>query len=613
LWQEWYAKLDGGKWGWLAEAQGRYYLTFEEPLPPETPAFEAIAPGMRLAFPVRGTARTFTVSEHAGAAYVAASGELPYRLVPDGSFRFVDLDDGAGTFGTLDYGDTGDAPALYIGHQVTLAELGISGGEDAPSREPSITSKRLACPSCNAPIELRVPGETQRVVCSYCNELIAVGDAVQVLGKLKVKATPSIPLGSNGTFADGELTVIGYVQRSAHVDDVWYPFEEYLMYAPGVGFRWLVCSDGHWSYVQPVAVGAIEQVPVRYDGVKFLAFARAPLRVDVVLGEFYWQVAEGEQVESEDFVAPPAMLSLERSAAEETWSLSTYMTEREVQRALGDKDLVLPPRIGKGPNQVNPGQRAARNLTFGMLLMMLMGLVASFVAPNRLAYEHSVPVVGGGSGSAPPAVPVGSDAGSDAGSAAGSAAGSDAGSAAPPEGQNVFFSDPFELDGSKNVELDFSTQLDNDWMYVAADLVHDKTGGVVNLEANLEHWSGVEDGESWSEGSQQTTEVVGPQPEGSYLLRLESQRGLAGEATLHVVVRQGVYRLRYLLWALAILGVPWLVFGVYAWAFEKQRWENSTEGKAPTTAFGVMFALVAGIGILVWVLIKAFARSSSDD
>ncbi|HEX7699853.1 MAG TPA: hypothetical protein VF403_04000, partial [Kofleriaceae bacterium] len=31
IWQEWYAKLDGGQWGWLAEAQGRYYLTYEEP------------------------------------------------------------------------------------------------------------------------------------------------------------------------------------------------------------------------------------------------------------------------------------------------------------------------------------------------------------------------------------------------------------------------------------------------------------------------------------------------------------------------------------------------------------------------------------------------------
>ncbi|MEO8703832.1 MAG: zinc ribbon domain-containing protein, partial [Kofleriaceae bacterium] len=28
IWQEWYAKLDGGQWGWLSEAQGRFYMTF---------------------------------------------------------------------------------------------------------------------------------------------------------------------------------------------------------------------------------------------------------------------------------------------------------------------------------------------------------------------------------------------------------------------------------------------------------------------------------------------------------------------------------------------------------------------------------------------------------
>ena len=45
-WQEWYAKMDDGRWGWLAEAQGRYYLTFEvagtAPI-----AYDAAEPGAR--------------------------------------------------------------------------------------------------------------------------------------------------------------------------------------------------------------------------------------------------------------------------------------------------------------------------------------------------------------------------------------------------------------------------------------------------------------------------------------------------------------------------------------------------------------------------------------
>ena len=32
MWDEWYAEMPGGKWGWLAEAQGRFYMTFEKKL-----------------------------------------------------------------------------------------------------------------------------------------------------------------------------------------------------------------------------------------------------------------------------------------------------------------------------------------------------------------------------------------------------------------------------------------------------------------------------------------------------------------------------------------------------------------------------------------------------
>ena len=30
VWDEWYLALDDGRWGWLAEAQGRFYLTFTQ-------------------------------------------------------------------------------------------------------------------------------------------------------------------------------------------------------------------------------------------------------------------------------------------------------------------------------------------------------------------------------------------------------------------------------------------------------------------------------------------------------------------------------------------------------------------------------------------------------
>lgn len=682
MWQEWYAKI-GDRWGWLAEAQGRYYLTFEEKVP-QLPAPETIAPGLQLTLWMAGQPHVFTVGEHGTASYLAAAGELPYKLVPAGTFRFVDLSDGVGNFATIDYGEPGDPPALYVGRQVTLAELALHGGEHGPPREAAIRSQRLACPTCNAPVELAAPGQAQRYACSHCNSLLDTsGGALAVLGQLATRAVPGIPLGSKCTFVEGELTVIGYVQRSAGIDGQWYPFEEYLLYQPKLGFRWLVQSDGHWSYVQPIAVGAVESnlVAATYDGVTFKMFQRATLRVDQVLGEFYWQVATGEQVESEDYIRPPAMLSLERAKTEESWSLSTYLTIDEVKRAFGEVQLAIGPTIGKAPNQPSRASAAGNVLALAAAALVVAGIAFASCSPNKLRHTETVNVppagtlasLGSGSGSglgAPtlspsvsptacvdyeryyaalprcaelagqreslaarhdavnitrptPAECVGPLADlipmltatcpalADELAAAG--AGSGSGSAATaPEGV-VAFSEPFELAGGQNIELEFhASGLTNTWAFISADLVDEQRGGVVPFEAGLEYYAGIDDGESWSEGSRSHEAVVGPQPGGKYVLRVEAQQGGSQDLVATVTVRQGVFRGKYLALALLVLLVPLVIVGLVSWSFERQRWENSTTGKMPwPPLLLVVIAIVFPVILTFWI-VKGIARASAN-
>ena len=172
VWQEWYAKLDGGKWAWISEAQGRLYLTFERP-EVSVPSIAALAPGTQVAL----AGATFTVAERGTATYVSAMGEIPYRLVPNSTFQFADLSDGRGGFATIDYGDGSAPPAVYIGMQVTPHSLGFSGGEpaaqtgQAAARAPGA---RLACPNCNGSLELRAPDQTLRIACPYCGTLVSV-------------------------------------------------------------------------------------------------------------------------------------------------------------------------------------------------------------------------------------------------------------------------------------------------------------------------------------------------------------------------------------------------------------------------------------------------------
>jgi hypothetical protein len=591
--QEWYAKFSG-TWGWLAEAQGRYYLTFEvegAKLPP----LGSIGAGQKVQLPTMlGAMREFTVAEVSSATYVAANGELPFRLAPGTSYRYVDLSDGQGNFATIDYGDGSDEPTLYTGQQLTLQELQISGGEIGPSSQKKGSATRLSCPNCNAPVDIFAAGQTQRAVCGHCNTLLDVqSGAAQVLAKLGKKAKPSIPLGTMGTFSEGKLRVIGYVQRSALLDGTWYPFYEYLLYDPTVGFRWLVQSDGHWSYVQPVDIGAIQYdgAKVKYDGVKFRLFQRSGLRVDEVLGEFYWQVGVGEQAAAEDYIAPPAMLSKEATGKEENWSLSTYMKPAEVEAAFGNRaDVTVGGAVGVAPNQPDRASAATTPLTFAFLALVVLGIVFAAKANKVERMTQTVSIPAGTATPPPEGTPV------------------------DPNAPNIFFSEPFNLEADQNIEIGFNASLNNNWAYAVASIVNVSTGDLVTVDASMEHYSGVEDGESWSEGNPSDTEVVGPMPAGQYVLRLETQQGAAsGDVPMFVRIRQGVFRFRYWALAMGVLGIPFLIFGLMSYSTEKRRWENSTEGSMPKTP---LILLVGGVGLifgLIWALLKAFGNSSDDD
>lgn len=563
IWQEWYAKLDGGQWAWLSEAQGRYYLTFERS-GTQIPPYAQIRPGLQL--PIND--RLFTVGEVGAATYASAAGEIPYRLEPQAQLWFADLSDGQGGFATIDYNDGSEPPTLYVGHQVALPELALFGGEALGTAAPRIAQgKQLACPNCGGSLELRAPDQTQRIGCPYCAHLISVqqGD-LRVLGKLAGKPKLAIPLGSVGRFVDGELTVIGYMQRSAQIGSTWYPFDEYLLHAPAVGFRWLVCSDGHWSYVQPIAPGAVEVSPLRYDGVSFATYQRAPLRVDVVVGEFYWQVAAGELVVAEDAIAPPAMLSSETSKTEQSWSLSSYLAPRAVQAAFareGREPLVLPPPVGVAPNQPYPLHGAVRVGVISLALLAVAGVVSAATTANVKRHDETFQIENRNKQAIlPTAQPLAPLPGSDPAQVE-----------APP---GVAFSRPFQLEAGQNIAIEMTAPLVDAWLYAAVDLVNEDTGSVVTFDANLEYYSGTTDGESWSEGSQYARQVLAAMDAGRYVLRVEGTHDGAMPVPFSVSVRQDVFRGAYWLYAAGFLALPLLLLALHGWSFKKKRWENSS-------------------------------------
>ena len=116
---------------------------------------------------------------------------------------------------------------------------------------------QVSCPNCGGTLELKAPDVTQRVACPFCNSLLdCTPGKVQVLEALEPgPIQPCIPLGAVGTLVGKSYTVIGFMVRHVALGGVDYPWREFLLYGVGIGFRWLVESDGHWNFVESVPPG----------------------------------------------------------------------------------------------------------------------------------------------------------------------------------------------------------------------------------------------------------------------------------------------------------------------------------------------------------------------
>src|SRR5687767_13047869 len=361
-WDEWYATFSNGWLGWLAEAQGSFYLTFQYP-PTEgvaLPSFDQLQLGQ----PLQGLPQQaqLMVAETGRATARSAKGEIPYLLTPGETYYYADLAGPNGAFGTLDYNES--PPLVFLGQQVTLAELGITSTR-APEREQrQVDAAHLGCPKCGGPLELRAPDKTERVTCPNCNSLLDVNQGQLKFLKALEKPSfqPVIPIGSTGDLPEGKMTVIGAMSRSVTIEGTQYFWGEYLLHNPQIGFRWLVHSDDHWNYVQAVPPGEVTEIArsVRFRGKNYRIFQDAQAVVESVLGEFYWKVEAGEKVRGVDYVSPPYMLSKEvttlyvadasnpakkRATGEINWSLGTYVTPKQIEKSFGLSALPRPSGI----------------------------------------------------------------------------------------------------------------------------------------------------------------------------------------------------------------------------------------------------------------------------
>lgn len=557
FWDEWYATFSNGWVGWLAEAQGKFYLTFFQKLPEnaQLPPFEYLQLGQAVSQIPSKT--PLMVAEKGTATSVAADGEIPYQLTPNEKSNYADLAGAGNAFGTIDYGM--NPPLAFIGEQVSLADIGLANARPAERAARQVSSAAMGCPNCGGPLNLIAPDKSERVTCPNCDSLLEVNQGnLRWLNVLKPSPDQhkfDLEIGMKGAFADGvEMTIIGAVVRSVTIEGIQYFWHEYLLYNPQVGFRWLVHSDNHWNYVEPVNPAEVVSfgTTATYGGKTFKIFQDAPARVEYVKGEFYWRVEVGEMVRAIDYVKAPQMLSCETTQNEMNWSLGTYMTRAEIEKIFGVQNLAAPWAVA--PNQPFTG---GFYIKWGFAMLGLLIIVAIFMLPltgsTATVMSENITLQPTASATTPQTV----------------------------------FSQPFNLKGNRNVRISASAPVTNAYADLDIDLVNEQNNEVESVNIPIEYYQGVEDGESWTEGGQAGDSTISSLPAGRYMLRLEGTwQNFQQPLPVAVKVEQNVTRGMNFCCAFLVLAIVPFFSLLRKWMFESRRWSESMFSSSGSSSGG---------------------------
>lgn len=427
-------------------------------------------------------------------------------------------------------------------------------------REPAQTAS-VQCPCCGGPITLKGFGGVEQVACPYCGSELAPQEsgALDVLRQVQRQHRQSmIPLHTRGTLEGQEWEVLGIVWRECTVDGVTYPWQEFLLYNPYQGYRWLIyqMSDGHWSLG-----GALLGAPrsntggahksVEFKKQRYRHFQTSVATAVYVEGEFPWQIHAGDNAVAHDYILPPYSISIEESQMPDGSADVNFTGMEHIEGAAVWKAFGLPgspPRTqGVGALRPNPYKERARFmwLTFAGLMVAWLVVAVIYVGgrTNKIVFEdHKL--------------------------------------SHAPMSQEITIGTP----GDKTtLQFEFVAQgLSNGWAYADVMLVNANAENGIGFGATAEEWHGVSGGESWREGSASETVVIGGVDGGTYLLQITPSMGDASaipkqvpSVQLSVRIKENIVLARYLVISLLVIILFPVLNAMLRMFYEGRRWQNS--------------------------------------
>lgn len=414
------------------------------------------------------------------------------------------------------------------------------------------TVKTFSCPNCSGTVEIHAVGISITAACKYCGCVIDMtNENLKVIQtSVNQQRTTTLTIGSRATLFDVEWEVIGYMVRTVKGSGYSYHWDEYLLFNPWQGFRFLVCSDGHWSFAKMLRedINTPDKKKLKFAGRGYKLYSQDTATISYVLGEFYWRVKVGDQTSVSDFISPPYVLSREQDAADVIWTHGVYVEKSIIEQAFKLTSLEKPK--GVAPNQPSPFATHLPAIwklfgAFFIGLFITEHFTLDKTNDNKALFSQTIHVT-------------------------------------PEQKNQVILSAPIELTGKKTeLEIELSSPVDNNWLELGATLSNDQTHETFETSQVLEYYHGSDSDGSWSEGNQKAESSLSALPAGKYHLSLTADAGAYEQGQpvdFSVSVKSVVPSFGNLFIAISSLLFFPLIMLYQRSSFEKKRWADSDYG-----------------------------------
>jgi hypothetical protein len=144
-------------------------------------------------------------------------------------------------------------------------------------------------------------------------------------------------------------------------------------------------------------------------------------------------------------------------------------------------------------------------------------------------------------------------------------------------GEASFIVGSFNLSGrTSDLQLETSTSLDNQWIYLNYALINQDTGQAYDVGREISYYYGYDSDGAWTEGSRRDTVAIPSVPSGTYYLRVEPESDLGLRTIFYsIALKRDVPQLWYFGIAFLALLIPPALITWRSINFEHLRWAES--------------------------------------